>query len=138
MKFGLFFQAPEAAGRTHAERYAEMFELIALAESLGFDVAWLAEIHFGGAFSLISNPLMVVPAIAQRVRRIRIGTAVVLLPLHHPLSCAEQAATADLLSGGRLEFGIGRCRPAQFHGFGVPGRDRARSRALDITARVDR
>ena len=59
---------------------------IALAESLGFDVAWLAEIHFGGAFSLLSNPLMVVPAIAQRTRRIRIGTAVTLLPLHHPLS----------------------------------------------------
>ena len=135
MKFGLFFQAPEAAGSTHAERYAEMFDLIALAESLGFDVAWLAEIHFGGAFSLISNPLMVVPAIAQRVRRIRIGTAVVLLPLHHPLSCAEQAATADLLSGGRLEFGIGRGSiPTQFHGFGVPvAENRARfGEALDI------
>ena len=64
MRFGLFFQAPERAGVPHGERYAEMFELIALAESLGFDVAWLAEIHFGGAFSLISNPLMVVPAIA--------------------------------------------------------------------------
>jgi len=101
-----------------------MFGLIALAESLGFDVAWLAEIHFGGAFSLISNPLMVVPAIAQRTRRIRIGTAVVLLPLHHPLSCAEQAATADLLSGGRLEFGVGRGSiPTQFHGFRVPVAD---------------
>jgi alkanesulfonate monooxygenase SsuD/methylene tetrahydromethanopterin reductase-like flavin-dependent oxidoreductase (luciferase family) len=135
MKFGLFFQAPEADGHTHAERYAEMFELIALAESLGFDVAWLAEIHFGGAFSLISNPLMVVPAIAQRTRRIRIGTAVVLLPLHHPLSCAEQAATADLLSDGRLEFGVGRGSiPTQFHGFGVPvAENRARfGEALDI------
>ena len=80
MRFGLFFQAPEAPGQTHGERYAEMFDLIALAESLGFDVAWLAEIHFGGAFSLLSNPLMVVPAIAQRTRRIRIGTAVTLLP----------------------------------------------------------
>ena len=135
MRFGLFFQAPERAGSTHGERYAEMFELIAFAESLGFDVAWLAEIHFGGAFSLISNPLMVVPAIAQRVRRIRIGTAVVLLPLHHPLSCAEQAATADLLSGGRLEFGVGRGSiPTQFHGFGVPvAENRARfGEALDI------
>jgi alkanesulfonate monooxygenase SsuD/methylene tetrahydromethanopterin reductase-like flavin-dependent oxidoreductase (luciferase family) len=53
MRFGLFFQAPEAAGRTHAERFAEMFDLIELGESLGFDVAWLAEIHFGGAFSLL-------------------------------------------------------------------------------------
>ncbi len=121
MRFGLFFQVPEFAGQSHAARYEEMFELIALAESLGFDVAWLAELHFGGAFSLLSNPLMVVPAIAARTRRIRIGTAVTLLPLHHPLSCAEQAATADLLSGGRLEFGVGRGSiPTQFHGFRIP------------------
>jgi alkanesulfonate monooxygenase SsuD/methylene tetrahydromethanopterin reductase-like flavin-dependent oxidoreductase (luciferase family) len=121
MRFGLFFQIPEAGGLSHAERYAEMFELVELAESLDFDVAWLAELHFGGAFSLLANPLMVVPVIAQRTRRIRIGTAVTLLPLHHPLSCAEQAATADLLSNGRLEFGVGRGSiPTQFHGFRVP------------------
>jgi alkanesulfonate monooxygenase SsuD/methylene tetrahydromethanopterin reductase-like flavin-dependent oxidoreductase (luciferase family) len=120
MRFGVFFQAPEAPGQTHAERYGEMFGRIALAETLGFDVAWLAELHFGGAFSLLSNPLMVAPVIAQRTQRIRIGTAVSLLPLHHPLSVAEQAATADLLSGGRLEFGVGRGSiPSQFHGFGV-------------------
>src|SRR5215471_1901011 len=121
MRFGLFFQAPESAGRSHAERFGEMFDLIAFGESLGFDVAWLAEIHFGAAFSLLSNPLMAVPVIAQRTRRIRLGTAVTLLPLHHPLSCAEQAATADVLSGGRLEFGVGRGSiPSQFHGFRVP------------------
>ena len=135
MRFGLFFQTPESAGQTHAERYAETLDLIALADSLGFDVAWLAELHFGGAFSLLSNPLMVVPVIAQRTRRIRIGTAVTLLPLHHPLSCAEQAATADLLSGGRLEFGVGRGSiPSQFHGFGVrTAENRARfNEALEI------
>src|SRR5262245_63761868 len=120
MRFGLFFQAPDAPGQSHAERYDEMFELIALAEALGFDVAWLAELHFGGAFSLLSNPLMAVPAIAARTRRIRIGTAVTLLPLHHPLSCAEQAATADLLHAGRLQLGVGRGSiPTQFHGFRI-------------------
>jgi alkanesulfonate monooxygenase SsuD/methylene tetrahydromethanopterin reductase-like flavin-dependent oxidoreductase (luciferase family) len=135
MRFGLFFQTPEAPGQTHAERYAEMFDLIGLADSLGFDVAWLAELHFGGAFSLLANPLMAVPVIAQRTKRIRIGTAVTLLPLHHPLSCAEQAATADLLSGGRLEFGVGRGSiPTQFHGFRVPvAENRARfDEALEI------
>jgi alkanesulfonate monooxygenase SsuD/methylene tetrahydromethanopterin reductase-like flavin-dependent oxidoreductase (luciferase family) len=135
VRFGLFFQAPESVGQTHAERYAEMFDLIALADSLGFDVAWLAELHFGGAFSLLANPLMAVPVIAQRTRRIRIGTAVTLLPLHHPLSCAEQAATADLLSGGRLEFGVGRGSiPSQFHGFRVSvAENRARfDEALEI------
>jgi alkanesulfonate monooxygenase SsuD/methylene tetrahydromethanopterin reductase-like flavin-dependent oxidoreductase (luciferase family) len=112
-----------------------VFDLIALADALGFDVAWLAELHFGGAFSLLSTPLMLVPLIAQRTQRIRIGTAVTLLPLHHPLSCAEQAATADLLSGGRLEFGVGRGSiPSQFHGFRVPvAENRARfDEALEI------
>ncbi|MGH7364972.1 MAG: LLM class flavin-dependent oxidoreductase, partial [Candidatus Rokuibacteriota bacterium] len=108
MRFGLFFQAPERAGESHAQRFTEMLDLAALADSLGFDVAWLAEIHFGAAFSLLSTPLMAVPAIAQRTKRIRVGTAVTLLPLHQPLACAEQAATADILSGGRLEFGVGR------------------------------
>ena len=139
MQFGLFFQAPESPGRTHAERYAEMFELIELGESLGFDVAWMAELHFGGAFSLLSNPLMMVPAIAARTRRIRIGTAVTLLPLHHPLSSAEQAATADLLSGGRLEFGVGRGSiPTQFHGFRIPASEnRARfDECLEIIRRA--
>jgi alkanesulfonate monooxygenase SsuD/methylene tetrahydromethanopterin reductase-like flavin-dependent oxidoreductase (luciferase family) len=135
VKFGVFYQAPEADGQTHAERYQEMFELIGLAEELGFDVAWLAELHFGGPFSLLANPLMMVPLIAQRTKRIRIGTAVALLPLQHPLSCAEQAATADVLSGGRLEFGVGRGSiPSQFHGFKIPvAENRARfDEALEI------
>jgi alkanesulfonate monooxygenase SsuD/methylene tetrahydromethanopterin reductase-like flavin-dependent oxidoreductase (luciferase family) len=112
-----------------------MLDLAVLADSLGFDVAWLAEIHFGAAFSLLSAPLMAVPAIAQRTKRIRVGTAVTLLPLHQPLACAEQAATADILSGGRLELGVGRGSiPTQFHGFGVPvAENRARfAECLDI------
>ncbi len=135
VRFGLFFQAPEAPGRPHAERYAEVLDLAALADDLGFDVAWLAELHFGGAFSLLASPLMLVPVIAARTRRIRIGTAVTLLPLHHPLQVAEQAATADVLSGGRLELGVGRGSiPSQFHGFDVPlGDNRARfDEALEI------
>src|SRR5258707_10838170 len=108
MRFGLFHQASEADGQTHAERYAEMLDLIALGDTLGFDVAWLAELHFGGAFSLLASPLMVVPVIAQRIRRIRIGTALTLLPSHNPLSFAEQDATADLPSGGPLQLRRGR------------------------------
>jgi alkanesulfonate monooxygenase SsuD/methylene tetrahydromethanopterin reductase-like flavin-dependent oxidoreductase (luciferase family) len=135
MQFGLFYEASEDPRQTHAERYAEMLDLIVFGETLGFDVAWLAEIHFGGAFSLLSAPLMLVPAIAQRTRRIRIGTAVTQVPLHHPLELAEQVATADILSGGRFEFGVGRGSiPTQFHGFGVPlEENRARfDEALEI------
>ena len=120
MQVGLFYQVPHDARHTHAQRYAELFDLIALAESLQFDIAWLAEIHFSGAFSLLSVPLMVASVVAQRTTRIRLGTAVSVLPLQHPLSYAEQAATADLLTGGRLDFGIGRGSiPTQFHGFQV-------------------
>jgi alkanesulfonate monooxygenase SsuD/methylene tetrahydromethanopterin reductase-like flavin-dependent oxidoreductase (luciferase family) len=135
VRFGLFFQAPERADESHAQRFSEMLELAGLADELGFDVAWLAEIHFGAAFSLLSSPLMAVPAIAQRTKRLRVGTAVTLLPLHQPLACAEQAATADILSGGRLEFGVGRGSiPTQFHGFRVPvAENRARfGECLDI------
>ncbi len=135
MQFGLFHQLPHNPRQTHAERYTEMMDLIEFGESLGFDIVWLAEIHFSGAFSLLSVPLMIAPVIAQRTQRIRIGTAVTVLPLQNPLSYAEQVATADLLSGGRLEFGIGRGSiPTQFHGFGVPmAENRARfDEALDL------
>src|SRR4029450_8180880 len=121
MRFGVFHQAAAAEGRSHADRYAEMIDLIALADDLGFDVAWLAELHFGGAFSLLAQPLMAGPPTPAPPPRIRIGTAVTLWPLRHPLECAEQAAIADILSGGRLEFGVGRGSiPTQFHGFRVP------------------
>ncbi|HXH10925.1 MAG TPA: LLM class flavin-dependent oxidoreductase [Alphaproteobacteria bacterium] len=139
MQFGLFYEAPEDARYTHAERYLEMLDLMTYGESLGFDAVWMAEIHFGGPFSLLSSPLTVVPAIAARTRRVRIGTAVTLLPLHNPLSLAEQAATADILSGGRLEFGVGRGSiPTQFHGFGIPVEEnRARfGEALEIIRRA--
>src|SRR3989475_4984498 len=82
MRFGLFYQAPEATGQTHADRYAEMFDLIALGDSLGFDVAWLAELHFGGAFSLLASPLMAVPGVAPPTPRPRIRTAPPPLPFH--------------------------------------------------------
>jgi alkanesulfonate monooxygenase SsuD/methylene tetrahydromethanopterin reductase-like flavin-dependent oxidoreductase (luciferase family) len=138
MKFGLFFQAPEADGQSAAQRFAEVIELIAFAEELGFDVAWLAELHFGGAFSLLANPLMLIPVIAQRTKRIRLGTAVSLLPLQHPLSLAEQAATADVLSGGRLELGVGRGSiPSQFHGFRIAS-DENRARFDECLAIIRR
>src|SRR2546428_2479914 len=135
MRFGLFYQASAADGQTHAERYAEMLDLMARGDGLGLAGGGLAGRHWGGGFSLRASPLMVVRVIAQRTKGIRIGTAVPLLPLHHPLSCAEQAATADLLSGGRLEFGVGRGSiPSQFHGFRVAvSENRARfDEALEI------
>ncbi len=139
MKFGLFYQLPCAAEQSEPARYQETIEQIVLADQLGFDVAWLAELHFFRNFSIMPSPLMVAVAVAQRTRRIRLGTAVTLLPFHHPLRAAEEAATADLLTGGRLEYGVGRGTIAvHFQGFGM-ARDESRERfeeALEIIVRA--
>lgn len=121
MQFGMFFQLPQAQGQSHTQLYYDLLDRIQYADTLGFDTAWIPEIHFSGAFSLLSNPLMLFPLLAERTNRLRFGTAITVLPLQSPLTYAEQAATADILTGGRLEFGIGRGSiPSQFHGFGIP------------------
>jgi hypothetical protein len=106
------------------------------AEALGFDAAWLAELHFNPMFSVIPAPLLLAAALAQRTTRIRLGTAVLLLPLQHPLRTAEEAAVVDLLSQGRLELGVGRGMiTIHFQGFNVPQEEMllvATSRARDI------
>lgn len=139
MKFGLFYQLPCAPEQSEPLRYQETIEQIVLAEQLGFDIAWLAELHFFKSFSIMPSPLMVAVAIAQRTRRIRLGTAVTLLPFHHPLRAAEEAASADLLTGGRLDYGVGRGTIAvHFQGFGM-ARDESRDRfeeGLEIIVRA--
>jgi alkanesulfonate monooxygenase SsuD/methylene tetrahydromethanopterin reductase-like flavin-dependent oxidoreductase (luciferase family) len=127
MKFGLFYQLPCATTQDAATRYRETIEQIVYAEELGFDTAWLAELHFNPRFSIMPAPLLVAAAVAQRTSRIRLGTAVLLLPLQHPLRTAEEAAVVDLLSQGRVELGVGRGMIAiHFQGFNIP-RERAAS-----------
>jgi alkanesulfonate monooxygenase SsuD/methylene tetrahydromethanopterin reductase-like flavin-dependent oxidoreductase (luciferase family) len=135
VEYGPFFQLPRAPSQDSAARYAETIEQIVLADQLGFDAAWLAEMHFVPAYSIMPSPLIVGAAAAARTRRIRIGIAVALLPLHHPIRAAEDAATLDILSGGRLEYGIGRGSiSAHFDGFGIPMRERGTrfDEAIDI------
>lgn len=108
MEFGLFYQLPAWPGQEPRQRYQETLDQITLGDELGFDVAWLAEMHFVPEFSILPSPVVVGAAVAMRTRRIRIGIGVTLLPLHDPLRAAEDAATLDLLSNGRLEYGIGR------------------------------
>ena len=128
MKFGLFYQLPCAPEQNEVTRYQETLEQIEYADELGFDTAWLAELHFNRPFSIMSSPLIVATALAQRTQRIRLGLAVALLALQHPLRLAEDAATVDLLSQGRLELGVGRGTIAiHFQGLGVP-RDESRER----------
>ena len=139
MKFGLFYQLPCATTQDAATRYQETIEQIVYAEELGFDTAWLAELHFNPRFSIMPAPLLVAAALAQRTSRIRLGTAVLLLPLQHPLRTAEEAAVVDLLSQGRVELGVGRGMIAiHFQGFNIP-REESRERfeeALTIITRA--
>ena len=120
MRFGFFDQLPCPDGFTERQRYKDILAQIDLADTLGFDTAWLGEIHFIRQFSILSDPLMTLAAAAQRTRRIRLGTAVTLLPLHSPIKIAEEAAICDILSDGRLEFGVGRGIARHYPSYGIP------------------
>src|SRR5262245_11190642 len=137
MKFGLFYQLPCAPEQNEMTRYHETIEQIVYADELGFDTAWLVELHFNRPFSFMPAPLILAAANAQQTQRIRLGTAVSLLPLQHPLRTAEDAATVDILSQGRLEFGVGRGTIAlHFQGFDV-SRDESRERFEEALAIIE-
>jgi probable F420-dependent oxidoreductase len=111
MKFGL---SPLQAGGDFAETIRECER----AEAAGFDSVWLGEHH--NHRTLYPAPLIGLAAIAGRTRTMRLGTAVLLLPLYHPLAVAEEAAMVDMISGGRLILGVGAgYAPEEFAAFGV-------------------
>jgi natural product biosynthesis luciferase-like monooxygenase protein len=109
------------------------------AESLGFESIWPVEHHFNSAASILPCPALFLAAVAARTTRIRLGTAIVQVALAHPMRVAEELATLDVLSGGRVDFGVGRGgNPSHFAGFGVPmseSRDRM-VEALDYIRRA--
>src|SRR5713226_4028568 len=121
MRFGFFDQLPCPPGYSEQQRYQDIIAQIELGDAVGFDTVWLGELHFSRGFSILADPLMVLAAAAQRTKRIRLGTAVTLLPLHNPVKIAEEAAIADILSDGRLEFGVGRgTAPIHYAGYDIP------------------
>ena len=116
MKFGL---SPLQAGGDFAETIRECEQ----AEAAGFDSVWLGEHHNHG--TLYPTPLIGLAAIAGRTRKVRLGTAVLLLPLYHPLAVAEEAAMVDMISAGRLILGVGAgYAPEEFAAFGVSIKER--------------
>ena len=121
MKFGLFGGARARGGPAgDSEGYHDFNNYVVEAEKLGFSSVFLVEHHFTG-FGQVSASLNLLSYLAARTERIRLGTAVVVLPWHNPVLVAEQASTLDLLSNGRLDFGVGKgYRPYEFSGFCVP------------------
>jgi alkanesulfonate monooxygenase SsuD/methylene tetrahydromethanopterin reductase-like flavin-dependent oxidoreductase (luciferase family) len=122
-------------GVSQATAFRDIFETADQAEAYGIDCVWLGEIHFTPTRSVISASLQVASAIATRTKRLRVGTAVQVLPLNHPLRIAEEVATVDHISEGRFEFGIGRSGVVRTYDvYGVPyAESQARFReALEI------
>jgi alkanesulfonate monooxygenase SsuD/methylene tetrahydromethanopterin reductase-like flavin-dependent oxidoreductase (luciferase family) len=138
-EFGMFHEFQRTAGVTDEEAFATSFDEIDAAEHWGLDAMWLAEIHVNPDRSVCSAPLTLASAIAARTKRMKIGTGVQVLPLCHPLRLAEEAATVDQISRGRLIFGVGRSGfPRTYEAYGVPyGESRERfAETLEILKRA--
>ena len=123
MRFGLFGSAQARRGGPEfdsSEGFRDFIEYNVEAEALGFHGTFVVEHHFTG-FGQVSATLNLLTWLGARTRHLRLGTAVIVLPWHNPVLLAEQAATLDLLSGGRLDFGVGKgYRYNEFAGFCMP------------------
>ena len=120
MDFGIFnLMGSRRPDKPTAQVFGEVAEQTRLADTLGYTIAWFAEHHFSN-YCLCASPLMMVAHCASITTRIRLGTAVVVLPLYNPARLAAEVATADALSNGRLMLGIGAgYQPYEFERFGV-------------------
>jgi len=127
MEFGLFCSAqanndafgPETGQGFAGQGFRDYLDFNVEAEALGFRSSFLVEHHFTG-WNQVSSTLMLLTALAMRTTRLRLGSAVMVLPWHNPVLLAEQAATLDLISGGRFDFGIGKgYRHSEFNGFQI-------------------
>jgi len=139
MEFGMFHQFPVVPGQSETDAFEQAFDQIDAAERYGLDAMWLAELHVDPARSVLASPMTIASAIAARTSRIKIGIAVQVLPLCHPLRIAEEAATVDQISNGRLIFGVGRSGlPRTYEAYGIPyaeSRDRF-AETLEIIERA--
>src|SRR5436190_1911335 len=123
MQFGIFGSAQASTqdlGPETGQGFRDYLDYAIEAEALGYRSSFLVEHHFTG-WNQVSATLMLQTALAMRTTTLRLGTAVIVLPWHNPVLLAEQAATLDLISGGRLDFGIGKgYRHSEFKGFSIP------------------
>lgn len=120
MKFGLFHSIQLPDPRRQQQYYQEALEQVLWAEQLGYESVWMTEHHFS-RHGIVSASLAVLAYLAGLTHTIRLATAVTVLPFHNPIQLAEEAATVDLLSNGRLDLGVGRgYQWGEFHRLNVP------------------
>ena len=136
MKFALFllgsWTEPEASAQSRI--FGEMLEQVEYAEELGFDSIWIAE-HHSSRYGICPSLMPLLCHIAARTKKIRIGAGVSVLPFHNPIFLAEESAMLDVLSNGRLDFGVGRgSADYEYGNFNVDfdTRDVRTQEALDI------
>lgn len=132
MHLGLIMECDYRYGATQQEAFDEAFAMADAAENNGLDGVWLAERHFAaprnpldpagaGIPSIVSAPLIMSSAIVARTERLRVGVAVNVLPLSHPVRMAEEVATVDQISRGRVDFGVGRSGfQRAYEGYDIP------------------
>src|SRR6202162_3712114 len=128
MEFGVlnFFEHP-AGGKTEHRIFKEQLDTLRAAEALGFDYIWARE-HPLPEYGFFASPMLTLAAMASVTKRVRLGSAVVVLPFNDPVRVAEEGAMVDLMSDGRLDLGVGRgFQPVEFRGFGL---DQARSHEM--------
>jgi alkanesulfonate monooxygenase SsuD/methylene tetrahydromethanopterin reductase-like flavin-dependent oxidoreductase (luciferase family) len=113
--FRLGFLTHLEGSGTPRQIYQNALELFVAADELGFDVFWIAQHHFTGHVGRMPAPFPFLAAAAERTKRLRLGTSIIVLPLETPLRVAEDAAVVDTLSNGRLELGVGS--GSDFHEF---------------------
>jgi alkanesulfonate monooxygenase SsuD/methylene tetrahydromethanopterin reductase-like flavin-dependent oxidoreductase (luciferase family) len=119
MHFGTYYFLQATPGRPASLIIQEEVEQMIRSEQLGFDSVWLTEHHYSD-YGLSSSPSTLFAYVAGRTSRVKLGLAVYVIPFHHPLRLAEETATLDILSGGRLVVGLGRGnRPIEFLGHGI-------------------
>ena len=124
MKFGLFYHVQWPETKTQEQVFAELIQEVQYAEELGFHSLWMAEHHFT-RYGAASSPLMVATYLAAKTSKIRLGTAISVLPFHNPILLAEQVALLDVLSNGRVDLGVGRgiASSNEYVGMNVPAEE---------------
>jgi alkanesulfonate monooxygenase SsuD/methylene tetrahydromethanopterin reductase-like flavin-dependent oxidoreductase (luciferase family) len=119
MKFGMLHPFDNPANKSVREVLNEELDLMRGAEDLDFDSVWASEHHFS-EYGFCASPALTLAAVAPMTKKIRLGTGVAVLPFNHPLRIAEEIALLDLISGGRVDFGVGRgFQPIEYRGFRI-------------------